>query len=159
VREVAGDITSFAGPTLALTRQVSTLSSFPRFRKIGPLRYVSGICLFFLALSGACAGVRRPPPVLDRSEDNRILQEVQARLAAEPALDATQIRVEVNGGVVALHGTVRGLEAWRCALRTAELVSGVSSVVEFLVIERGPRNISCLAPRTSSLPMARVWRG
>lgn len=100
-----------------------------------------------LAAQG-CASLRRPPPVVDRSQDARILQEVRARLAAEPALDAAAMRVEVDGGVVMLHGAVDGMAAWRCAIRNAELVEGVLTVADYLTLRRGPREGRCLAPPT-----------
>jgi osmotically-inducible protein OsmY len=84
---------------------------------------------------------------VDRSQDERIRQEVSARLAAEPSLDATNLRVEVDGGVVLLHGGVSGMGAWQCAISTSGLVRGVRSVVDYLVIGRGPRDVRCLAPR------------
>jgi hypothetical protein len=103
------------------------------------------------ALSAAgCSFLRRPDPPLDRSQDPRIGQEVRARLAAEPSLAAGSIRVEVDAGVVLLHGGVDGIGAWQCAIATSELVPGVRSVVDYLVIGRGPRDIRCLAPRPES---------
>jgi len=68
-------------------------------------------------------------------------------LSAEPSIDAATIRVEVDGAIVVLYGSVAGLDAWQCAIRTAQLVPGVLSVVDYLVIERGPHGVTCLAPR------------
>ncbi|MEX2581914.1 MAG: BON domain-containing protein [Gemmatimonadota bacterium] len=99
-----------------------------------------------LAVS-ACGGLRRPPPEVDRTRDAGILVDVQERLAAEPALDAADFRVEVDGGVVLLYGTARGMGVWECAIRNAQLVPGVRTVVDYLVLERGPRDIQCRAPR------------
>jgi osmotically-inducible protein OsmY len=76
------------------------------------------------------------------------MQEVEARLAREPSIDAASVRVEVDGAIVILHGSVRGLAAWQCAIRTAQLAEGVRSVVDYLVIERGPREITCLGSGT-----------
>jgi osmotically-inducible protein OsmY len=72
---------------------------------------------------------------------------VAARIAAEPSLDSESIRVDVEGGTVMLHGSVRGMGAWQCAITNAGLVQGVRSVVDYLVLERGERNVQCLAPR------------
>jgi osmotically-inducible protein OsmY len=91
--------------------------------------------------------LRRPEPVIDRTEDPRILREVEERLRTEPSVDAARVRVEVDGAIVILYGSVDGLAAWNCAIRTAQLVQGVRSVVDYLVIERGPREVPCLAPR------------
>jgi hypothetical protein len=95
----------------------------------------------------ACSALRRPPPAVDLSHDPRIQADVEARLAAEPSMSTGQLRVEVEGGVVLLYGTVQGIAAWECAIRNAELVANVRSVVDYLVIQRGPRSITCLAPR------------
>ncbi len=109
-------------------------------------RYLIALTLLF-GLVG-CSG--RAAFVPDRSQDARIQQQVAARLAAEPALRANSIRVEVDGGTVMLHGAVRGIGEWQCALTNAELVSGVRSVADFLVLERGDRSVDCLAPRPDS---------
>lgn len=104
--------------------------------------------LLALALSG-CSIIRRGPPPVDRSRDAAILSAVQTRLAAEPELNADLLRVEVDGGIVILYGPVQGLGQWNCALRNAHLVDGVVSVVDYLILERGPREIHCGAPRGS----------
>jgi hypothetical protein len=108
-------------------------------------RKLVAVALVGLACGGC--GLRRPPPPIDRSQDTRIQSEVMARLAAEPSLQAEAIRVETEGGMVMLHGAVRGIGAWQCAITNAELVPGVNSVVDYLVIERGERDVRCLAPR------------
>ena len=100
--------------------------------------------------AAGCGFLRRPEVPLDLSQDERIRQEVAARLAGEPSLAAHNIRVEVTGGVVLLHGGVAGVGAWQCAISTSGLVRGVRSVVDYLVIERGPRDVRCLAPRPDS---------
>lgn len=104
------------------------------------------LAAMLLAPSAGCSLVRRAAPVADTSQDGRIQQEVRARLDREPSLDAALLRVEVNARTVLLHGSVRGIAAWKCALRNAELVPGVSGVVDYLVLERGPRDAPCLAP-------------
>lgn len=96
--------------------------------------------------SGAC-GLRRPAAPIDRSQDGRIRASVASRLGAEPSLEGGTIRVDVEGGMVMLHGAVQGIGAWQCAITNAELVPGVTSVVDYLVIERGERDVHCLAPR------------
>lgn len=100
-----------------------------------------------LALLAGCGLLRRPSTPVDRSQDARIRAEVEARLAQEPALEAHTLRVEVDGRRVLLHGSVRGLGAWQCAIANAGLVEGVVTVVDYLVLERGPRDVQCLAPR------------
>ena len=101
-----------------------------------------------LVLSG-CALRTQPVPV-DTSRDARIRSEIEARIAAEPQLDASGIRVRVHGGMVTLHGSVRGLASWKCAIANADLVADVESVSDYLVILRGAREIDCLAPRPQS---------
>ena len=104
--------------------------------------------LLLLTLSG-CSLIPRGQAQLDRSADPAIVSAVQRRLAAEPELSADVFRVESNGGFVSLYGTVYGLGQWSCALRNAHLVDGVVSVIDYLTIERGEREIRCLAPRGS----------
>ena len=112
------------------------------------MRHGASLCAVLLVLPAAgCGFLGRSSPPVDRSQDERIRQEVSARLAAEPSLDATNLRVEVDGGVVLLHGGVSGMGAWQCAISTSGLVRGVRSVVDYLVIGRGPRDVRCLAPR------------
>ncbi|MEX2571292.1 MAG: BON domain-containing protein [Gemmatimonadota bacterium] len=110
--------------------------------------------LLLLLVLGGCSALRRPPPVVDRSHDAHILQEVQARLAAEPAVATSSFRVEVDGGIVLLYGNVEGMGAWECAIRNAQLVPGVVTVVDYMTIERGPRDIRCLAPSPPRTPTA-----
>ena len=124
----------------------------------------SAVWLGLLISLQGCAGLRRPGPEVDRSGDARITQEVQARLAAEPVLDAGRLRVSVDGGVVMLYGSVDGIGQWQCAIRNASMVPGVETVVDYLVIERGPREVECLAPRpptTSGVAhiLPRRWAG
>ena len=105
------------------------------------------------ALAGACGFLQReaketPAQVAARqTDDARILREVEARLAAEPSIGTGRIRVEVEGGEVGLFGAVSGLGALRCAERNAELVRGVRLVIDHLVLDPGPRDVRCLAPR------------
>jgi hypothetical protein len=105
------------------------------------------VCLLILLVSGGCALIRRPLPPVDRTQDPRILQEVQARLASEPSLDLGRIRVEVDAAIVLLYGSVDGIDAWQCAIRNAQLVAGVVTVVDYLVIERATRPVPCSARR------------
>lgn len=113
-----------------------------------------------LALAGACSLLKReaketPAQVAARqTQDARILREVEARLAAEPSIGAGRIRVEVQGGEVGLFGAVSGLGALRCAERNAELVRGVRLVIDHLVLDPGPRDVRCLAPRVFSASVA-----
>lgn len=110
-----------------------------------------------ILLLPGCAALRRPEPPVDRSEDARILRDVEARLEREPSIELGTVRVEVDGRVVLLHGSVRGLGAWQCAIRNAQLVSGVATVVDYLVLERGPRDVGCVgSTRAGVAPPAGV---
>lgn len=111
------------------------------------MRAIGAALLLAWGLAG-CGVLRREgiPPVVP-AEVERIEREVEARLAAEPAIDAERVRVELLGRTVALYGSVRGLGALQCAIRNAEMVEGVRNVVDYLVLERGPRDVECLAPR------------
>ncbi|HET7233393.1 MAG TPA: BON domain-containing protein [Longimicrobium sp.] len=105
------------------------------------------------ALAGACSFLHKelketPAQVAAvQAEDTRIAREVEARLAAEPTIGAGRVRVEVQRGEVGLFGAVSGLGALRCAERNAELVRGVRLVIDQLVLDPGPRDARCLAPR------------
>jgi len=100
------------------------------------------------ALLGGGRPAETPEQVRDRvAQEETIRREVEARLAAEPAIGAGRIRAVVNGGDVQLHGAAPGFGALQCALATAELVHGVRLVVDMMVLQPGPSRASCLAPR------------
>jgi hypothetical protein len=129
-----------AAVTITLSTMIQTGTGARSLKRL-PI----GLVLIFLF--GGCGALRRPDPPIDRSSDPRILREVEQRLATEPALDAARIRVEVDGGVVVLYGSVDGLAAWQCAIRNAQLVEGVVTVVDYLVLARGDRNTPCRVQR------------
>lgn len=114
----------------------------------GMLRFRTryGLALVTLALAGCHLSHSHAIPA-DPARDERIRAEVTARLAREPSVDADRIRVSVDRGMVVLHGSVDGIGAWKCALTSASLAPGVRVVVDYLVLERGPRDVRCLAPR------------
>ncbi|HEX2203118.1 MAG TPA: BON domain-containing protein [Longimicrobium sp.] len=107
-----------------------------------------------VAAAGGCGFLSRaetesPEQVQVReAQEERIRQEVEARLAAEPSIGPGRVRAEVQrGGEVALHGAVTGFGALQCAVANAELVRGVRLVIDHLVLQPGPRTVQCLAPR------------
>lgn len=110
--------------------------------------WAHGSALLLACLLAGCGVLRREevPPV-PAADVERIEREVAARLAAEPSIGAGNVRVELQGRTVVLYGSVRGLGALQCAIRNAQLVEGVQNVVDYLVLERGPRDVECLAPR------------
>jgi hypothetical protein len=63
---------------------------------------------------------------------------------------AGRVRVAVERGEVGLFGSVAGFGALRCAERNAELVRGVRLVIDQLVLDPGPKEVRCLAPRGAS---------
>lgn len=121
-----------------------------------------GAALLTLAVALAgCSLLRRgedreSPAVLQArlAEDSRIRQEVEARLAAEPSIGPGRVRVMVERAEVQLHGSVEGFGALQCALRNASLARGVGLVIDLLVLESGPREVTCLAPRVFGAPGA-----
>jgi hypothetical protein len=106
----------------------------------------AGVLLVGLSSCGFLG--RSDPPEATPVEVAGIEREVAARLAAEPSIGPGRVRVEVLGRTVALYGSVRGIGALHCAIRNAELVQGVRNVADYLVLEPGPREVRCLAPRT-----------
>lgn len=113
----------------------------------------AGMAAALPALAGACSFLHKelketPAQIAAiQTEDARIRREVEARLAAEPSIGAGKVRVEVDRGEVGLFGAVSGLGALRCAERNTELVRGVRLVIDQLVLDPGPREVRCLAPR------------
>ena len=113
-----------------------------------------GAALAAVLLAPGCAvfgkGKGEAPQVVAarEAEETRIRSEVEARIAAEPSLAGARLRVEVmREREVALHGSVAGFGALRCAVANAELVRGVALVIDHVVLERGPAEVRCLAPR------------
>lgn len=107
-----------------------------------------------LGAQAACAflGGGAPPETPQQAAERVTLEEtirreVEARIAAEPAIGAGRIRAVVSGGDVQLHGTAPGFGALQCALTNAGLVHGVRLVVDMMVLQPGPARVSCLAPR------------
>jgi hypothetical protein len=99
-------------------------------------------------LGGGGAPAETPAQAQERvAREEGIRAEVEARLAAEPAIGGGRIRAVVNGADVHLHGAAPGFGALQCALANAGLVPGVRLVVDFMVLEPGPRTVNCLAPR------------
>lgn len=98
---------------------------------------------------GLLGGSSGPTPAQIAAQaevDEALRARVEARLAAEPSIGAGRVRVVARRGEVELHGSVAGMGAHQCAERNAELTPGVELVIDFLVLERGPREVRCLAP-------------
>jgi osmotically-inducible protein OsmY len=116
-----------------------------------------------LATQGACAlfGGGKPAETPQQTaervvQEETIRREVEARMAAEPAIGAGRIRAVVKNADVQLHGAAPGFGALQCAMANAALVPGVQLVVDMMVLQPGPSRVNCLAPRvfaaTSAAP-------
>jgi hypothetical protein len=100
------------------------------------------------ALLGGGEARETPAQIVERaSREETIRREVEARMAAEPAIGAGRIRAVVKAGDVQLHGAAPGFGALQCAIANAELVHGVTLVVDMMVLQPGPSRVNCLAPR------------
>lgn len=66
--------------------------------------------------------------------DGAIADELRRRLADDPALDASDVRVEVDHGAVSLAGTVDSREDRRRAEDLVRSVAGVHEIVDALEI-------------------------
>ena len=119
----------------------------------GAARACAVACLLAAGVGGCGligGGMRPETPqeqALRLEREGRISRELLARLAAEPAVDASSIRPVIVGEQIRLHGTVEGFGAWKCVMANAELVPGVDLVVDFLVMRPGPSFVTCRAPR------------
>ena len=119
------------------------------------LRRIQAIAVLAMAASAAgCSLLSRKKPAdtpaviaAREAEDARITREIEARLSAEPSIGAGKVRAQVERGEVTLFGGVTGFGALRCAERNAGLVRGVRLVIDQLVLDPGPRDVRCLAPR------------
>jgi hypothetical protein len=63
-----------------------------------------------------------------RRSDERIREDVCEALAMHPAIDASDLEVEVHDGVVTLRGTVDDRRSKRLAVDIAESIAGVTGV-------------------------------
>jgi osmotically-inducible protein OsmY len=88
-----------------------------------------------------------------RRSDERIKEDVNDRLTDDPYLDATDIEVGVDDGVVTLSGTVSGRSDKRRAEDLAESVSGVKDVNNRLRVSRSSQ------PQSSATEVADATRG
>lgn len=77
----------------------------------------------------------RGPKNYQRS-DERIREDVCERLMVDDDVDASEIEVEVQGGVVTLNGTVHDRHAKRLAEDIADAVRGVKDVQNNIRVTR-----------------------
>lgn len=98
--------------------------------------------------------------------DKEIQKQVMDELAWEPSIDAVEIGVSVDSGVVKLSGTVHSYPEKWAAERATERVRGVKAVTDEIVVrllgefERGDSEIARAAVNTlewnASLPHDRI---
>ena len=93
----------------------------------------------------------RGPKNYQRSDD-RIQEEICDCMTDDPRLDASDIEVQVRGGVVALIGTVSSRDQKRRAEDVAERVSGVKDVTNQLRVSREPNGHAHTAAPPVSQP-------
>jgi hypothetical protein len=74
-----------------------------------------------------------------RRSNERIAEEVNERLARHGHVDATDVEVHVDDGVVTLRGTVDDRAQKRLAEEIAEAAFGVDDVMNELRVRRSPR--------------------
>jgi osmotically-inducible protein OsmY len=67
--------------------------------------------------------------------DSELQRDVQDELAWEPSVDAAEIGVSVENGVVILNGTIKSLTQKWTAERIAQRVEGVRAVTDELVVK------------------------
>lgn len=77
--------------------------------------------------------------------DDRVIEEVSERLMDDRLLDASQIVVSANAGVVTLSGAVPGASDVAHAELLAHQAPGVIQVVNQLHVEPGQRAVDRLA--------------
>ena len=91
-----------------------------------------------------------------RRSDERILEDINDRLTDDWYVDASDVEVTVNNGIVTLTGHVDSRDAKRRAEDVAECVSGVKDVSNQLRVER---NIPVTTePETTGTTRARTAR-
>jgi len=69
-----------------------------------------------------------------RKSDERILEDVNETLTLNPYLDASEIEVKVNGGIVTLSGTVSNREMKRLAEDSIELIAGINDIKNEIIL-------------------------
>jgi osmotically-inducible protein OsmY len=82
-----------------------------------------------VAYRGAEKGAKAAAQQMD---DAAILAAIKARLVADPATSARNVKVDVEKGEVILKGDVRSAEEAKTAVRLARQTSGVKRVVSHL---------------------------
>jgi osmotically-inducible protein OsmY len=92
--------------------------------------------------------IRQRKEVITMKKDSELQHDVLAELEWEPTVDAAEIGVSVEGGIVTLNGVVKRLpEKWaaeQAALRIAG-VKGVANEIEVRLIPGGERSDADIA--------------
>ncbi len=93
--------------------------------------------------------------------DDAIRDDINERLTWDGRIDATDVNVEVTGGVVELSGSVDDRQQKRTAERIADSVSGVWDVHNHLTIrrQRGPKSSQALQSASKKKSTGNTQRG
>jgi hypothetical protein len=92
-----------------------------------------------------------------RRSDDRIHEDLCGRMAAHPALDASEIDVRVTNGDVVLEGTVSSRSQRRLAEALAESVGGVREIrndVRVSTAGEAPRRIGSVIAADAPSPLS-----
>lgn len=79
--------------------------------------------------------------------DSRLIEEVSERLMEDRLLDAREVEVSADGGIVTLEGEVPGASDAAHAEMLVRATPGVSAVRNRLRHDPGPRAVDKLAPQ------------
>ncbi len=104
--------------------------------------------------SDADTAMRRHRPYVP-GNDHEILLAVESALTHDPRVDASQVRVHVESGVVTLVGTVDSLRSKRAAEEDARNTLGVWDVKNAIVVHNDHRRSAAEVEQSLSAALAR----
>ncbi len=137
---------------------VGTVESEAAKQRLYGLAWVAGVTSVddtaVLVDSRTDTAMRRHRPYVP-GNDHEILLAVEAALTQDPRVDASQVRVHVESGVVTLGGTVGSLQAKRAAEEDARNTLGVWDVENAIVVHRDDRLSSAEIQQSISAALAR----
>jgi osmotically-inducible protein OsmY len=101
------------------------------------MKFVMLLTMSIVVLSGsfaACSHVKAKPAVQTVIDDRTIVADISGKIAKDPELTLSKIKVDCDKGKVVLSGRVWNKQGELRAMRTAEGAAGVVSVRSDLVI-------------------------
>jgi hypothetical protein len=111
--------------------------SEPAMSFTGFLRsFFASLCLFALFALVACAPTATREGTGEYVDDAVITTKVKAAFAADPAVKATEVKVETFKGTVQLSGFVASAQARQRAIEIARGTTGVRSVKDDMVLKQ-----------------------